>query len=1240
VISCLALMSMLVLAFLASVRTEQTASKNYSSGSQVRMQADSAVNLAIGQIQQATQREGEAWTSQAGLIRTWGSGGRPVKAFKLYSDDEMVVDGAFDPAAGDDIPPADWVSREDEFVDLNSPVQRNGVDHYPILNPAAATAGSQVEGFDILDPSRGVTMPVKWVYVLEDGTMVTATSTGPDQVTIPGASEANPPVARLAFWADDESCKANINTASEGTFADVPVCSSYPSYPAGNAAWSKQAPAGYIPNPEGDVYEFDLSYYQPAQFEYQRYSGHPATTCLSPIFGDYFRQALMEQGVAPTRVNILEQIYRISPKYTGGVGSSYSGTVRPATGASYRAGNRRLYASLDELLYSDVFDASANGREENWIHQSANRRELLEWVRFFATAHSKAPEQTLFNTPRIAAWPIHREPSKRTAYDQLIAFCSTVRGGAEKPFYFTRANPLSPTADFSGRNTEIYRYLQDLTSKPFPGFGPGTFSSKLGADRDQVLTEIFDYIRITNLVDNSEGNTLKAYTQPTPDLIGHVVPIRIGDTQGFGRFPTVTEVVVAVIATVSDEEFAVAQAEPDPAKRGYDLNNTQLQVAIFPEMYSPTPGYVGQALNFTLRIEGLSSIQLNGQSPFLDASKSCGDSHEIVLNKVPNLDNQTSRLGGYMGVQYPLANIDVGAEASFPIPLDSPGSWPIGEVKVSGTAEKKSKVTMSSAQLRFKLISGGEEVQSGVIQVPQVSFEVPRRGGANLRVLQDGSAWRHDYRHKTKGHGYIDSKGKPQNTNVGRAWPNLGINENDDFVMSLAPVRAKGDYRLVAATHDDFGKWFERYVDPVNSAKPVVHSIRRIRESLSNEPGGQLFGKISNFDSAKLVKEIDEIPDVLKLGAVDKGVLNNAGQPGDWDNVPGLMGDGAFINRPDEGQDPSFQSNTIPYIGGNFEWKANDGGNLQLSTYFSPNRLMPSPVMLGSLPTGVKREQPWQTLLFRPALDYLPGGTTHAGAQDPPDHLLLDLFWNPVVEPYAISEPFATSGKVNLNYQIVPFTYIRRATGLHSILKPVMMTALDPYEKVTANPNAADQPFAVHYKKGLFGGTPPYGGTDVSVRHAIDIDRTLAFFEERFSRNDPFISASEICEIPLVPVHASMSGGKSISAIESDLKNFWKDRVLLTGDNSLERPYAFIYPRVTTRSNTYQVHVRAQVLAKVRTEGGSYSFPASAVQGEFRGSFVIERYLDPNLQDFDESQIDRPLGPYKCRVILSKQWSL
>ena len=142
-----------------------------------------------------------------------------------------------------------------------------------------------------------------------------------------------------------------------------------------------------------------------------------------------------------------------------------------------------------------------------------------------------------------------------------------------------------------------------------------------------------------------------------------------------------------------------------------------------------------------------------------------------------------------------------------------------------------------------------------------------------------------------------------------------------------------------------------------------------------------------------------------------------------------------------------------------------------LASLFAPNKMISSPVMFGSLPTGVLAQHPWQTLLFRPAKSYLPGGSKGAsgsprhpgaavganGGLSPtdgslpyppystlPDHALLDLFWMPIVDPYPISEPFATAGKVNLNYQIAPFTYITRKTALRAVLQSVKITALNP----------------------------------------------------------------------------------------------------------------------------------------------------------------------------------------------------
>ena len=63
-----------------------------------------------------------------------------------------------------------------------------------------------------------------------------------------------------------------------------------------------------------------------------------------------------------------------------------------------------------------------------------------------------------------------------------------------------------------------------------------------------------------------------------------------------------------------------------------------------------------------------------------------------------------------------------------------------------------------------------------------------------------------------------------------------------------------------------------------------------------------------------------------------------------------------------------------------------------------------------------------------------------------------------------------------------------------------------------------------------------------------------------------------------------------------------------------------IYPRVTTKSNIFTVHVIAQSLKQTpkdasQTGGGIWTEGVDQVTGEYRGSFTVERYYDPNTTD-------------------------
>jgi uncharacterized protein (TIGR02600 family) len=284
--------------------------------------------------------------------------------------------------------------------------------------------------------------------------------------------------------------------------------------------------------------------------------------------------------------------------------------------------------------------------------------------------------------------------------------------------------------------------------------------------------------------------------------------------------------------------------------------------------------------------------------------------------------------------------------------------------------------------------------------------------------------------------------------------------------------------------------------------------------------------------------------------------------------------------------------------------------------------MMPSPVMLGSLPTGIRESAAWRTLLFRPLAA---AESSHKGAQAPMDNLLLDLFWMPVVQPYAISDRFSTAGKINMNYQILPFTYIERSTGIHAVLKS---------EKVAAIRNNQANIHVSPY-------TAPGSFSTPDIRLNVNLAETLKQFTNRF--NDPtltasgrniFVSPSEICNLYIVPEGANLTSMAS-----------WWNGYRQTGDNLREKIYATIYPKLTTRSNTYTVHFRAQSLQKVpSTDPGSWVEGRDVVAGEYRGSTTLERYINPDADIPDYASQTASMTPtldtfYKWRVIQNRQFA-
>ncbi len=642
VLTVMALTTILVLTFFSLATSEHRASNTYSQGLQAQQVAEEAVNLVIAQIREATTvGTTVAWASQPGSIRQWDDGGNKAFAYKLYSDDQMKT-SRWEDFEGDFMDLEGWSKKPDHFVDLNEPVIRGQKVYYPIIHPAASAipewprslgddkdgvegfSFNQIDGRTLMDQGEAglkaspiaasrdghAAMPVKWIYQLADGTLGVLSDNASGSIEsysfnrISGAgtaSEENPIVARFAFWADDETSKLNINTH------------------AGGLAWD-------IPKAGGEI-DMNMGKYQPAQHEWQRYPGHPATVHLSPALAPGVLDIVNDRDA-------MEMLFKVVPRIVGG--GSESGTRVIDT--RRKEEENGLVADKDPL-FPTVDDVIMKSDRETHEFPDAKGRPIpedqlsdyLERSKFFITANSRAPETNMFNLPRVAIWPIYNasntDPKYQThltPFDRLIHYCASMgkQTDGTYPRYeyiFKRENADSSTYDYDqiNRNRVLYAYLQDLLERRYPGYGD-SFSTKYSNEEyKQILTEIFDYIRTTNLHDDSlfkdfneafkDANVAdnRTYTNPRDNAntqIGHkghgqVVPIRIGNTKGMGRFYSLGSVQVHVISCAEPGDI------PMPKSFGAASYNNRKNIA------PSNPSQAGQAvyMNFPPHPAGFES---------------------------------------------------------------------------------------------------------------------------------------------------------------------------------------------------------------------------------------------------------------------------------------------------------------------------------------------------------------------------------------------------------------------------------------------------------------------------------------------------------------------------------------------------------------------------------------------------------------------------------------------------------
>lgn len=1221
VLSVIVLLTILVVGFMIRAGVERTSSSNYLVTASVQRLSETAVNLVQGQINHATTQSTVAvpyaWASQPGAIRLFNADGTLKLIYRLYSANTMTTNVATDLA--NDIPPAAWAASPALWADLNSPVTATDtasgtqLTSYPILDardPADTTklitTGNThaMEGFNLTTPPGATTlqpapMPVRWLYVLQKGEIIApdaaSTSTVAKFTTAATKPDKdNPIVGRIAFWTDDESCKLNINTASGGdaTFWDSP----HFNYPDDRDSSGK-----------------GLALYQPASGEYQRYPGHPATTTLNKVF----------LSIDPTLAST-SALFNFLPRYT--YGGSKEATLSVSTATSIPKKSDRLFSSVGELL----FDKSRN--------PNGLTRQQLETARFFLTTHSRAPEVNLFGKPRISIWPEPDDTTKRTVTDKLIAFCSTANGF---PYYFTRKSNTSSTTDLNlTRNQSLLSFLDTETSSTVPGFG-GDFKTKYGTDQRQIVTEIFDYIRTINLRDSSSGATPYADTSSTAtdaSGTGQVIPTINSSwgTQGIGRFARISEASMLLIGmgrgkTTTPASAAIPvdslQTPAPPSGLTPPDNTTDVQGFFLLNFFDPAHGYSRMTPSFTIRVGGLNAFKLEGQDMGMPTSATMYISASPAGSPSSPSWMSVAARSGLLDFRCMMGNRLLGTNVTTQFPFYSK----MLEIPKVANSTPAGTVTLGAANLTIEVFAGNSTATADLIQTYAINF--PSQVMPVPGVEPTGTATHRRFGVSASPPPVV----VPPVPSPAGTWDRVALYNTQDYglymymvnvttgssdtVFSMVPDMAWGDYRLMSVSSVP-STAFVAHPNAGGTGKYLAYGFRTSGGTLLT---GATSGKLvvnANVSVADATSGLPARPDAVSPKVNGAYVGGGAsGTPGDWDNGVADSPDGPYINKADEGSIfRGVATTSIPYWGnGNF--LTTEVG----TTFFSPNRQVPSPGIFGSLPTGVLAHKPWQTLLFRP------GPTGHPGIATPKDHLWMDLFWMPVAEPYAISEPFSTAGKVNLNYQIVPFTYITRNTALRSVLASEKIAQIPKYK-------------AAYYKAAADQNT---GNTARWPIYLSETDGALRQFKEKFAANDIFRSATEICDIYLPPVPTD--DGSFNWASNTAAQNAWYNMgntgyFSMVGDNVREKPYTDIYPRVTTKSNIYTVYYTTQTLKTPSTASpAQWDEAVGTVSGEYRGSTTLERYIDPNNTSIPDYATDTNAALldtfYKWRVVNNTQFA-
>ena len=224
-----------------------------------------------------------------------------------------------------------------------------------------------------------------------------------------------------------------------------------------------------------------------------------------------------------------------------------------------------------------------------------------------------------------------------------------------------------------------------------------------GADRDQVLTEAFDYIRSTNLRDPQTGATPFAPR-------GQVVPIVIGDTKGFGRFHTLSQFGFHFICSQDGKDgiFKGTNGELPAGTRA-------IEAAFLMEPYSPSLGWYKLEEEMFFEVS-FGKVTVDGQDLKFPATASASLNNMIGSG----WHNNGRERGGAGGLRGPVQAFG-GAGYRF-VSKAAP------RVNVS-TQNGKKTMTFAAGPITVKVYAGGSASAANLVQTFTLNFPGGVAGG-------------------------------------------------------------------------------------------------------------------------------------------------------------------------------------------------------------------------------------------------------------------------------------------------------------------------------------------------------------------------------------------------------------------------------------------------------------------------------------------------------------------------------